>query len=87
MATSTSADRILWLRTRPAVPAELDLPADVAVRVATVALADHPGAVVDRIEVDPTGWCTVHLVTRAGVRVVVHVDRDLTVLGWLALAR
>ncbi|SHN87363.1 hypothetical protein SAMN05660350_04136 [Geodermatophilus obscurus] len=87
MATSTSADRILWLRTRPAVPAEPDLPADVAVQVAAVALADHPGAVVDRIEVDPTGWCTVHLVTRAGVRVVVHVDRDLTVLGWLALAR
>ena len=87
MATRTSAGRILWLRTRPPVDAEPDLPADVAVQVATVALADHPGAVVDRIEIDPTGWCTVHLVTRAGVRVVVHVDRDLTVLGWLALAR
>ncbi len=87
MATSTSAGRILWLRTRPLVAPQPDLPADVAVQVATVALADHPGAVVDRIEVDPTGFCTAHLVTRSGVRVLVHVDRDLTVLGWLALAR
>ena len=87
MATSTSAGRILWLRTRPLAAAEPDLTADVAVQVATVALADHPGAVVDRIEADPTGFCTAHLVTRSGVRVVVHVDRDLTVLGWLALAR
>ena len=87
MAARTSECRILWLRTRPAVPAEPDLPVDVAVQVASVALADHPGAVVDRIEVDPTGWYTAHLVTRSGVRVVVRVDRDLTVQGWLALAR
>jgi hypothetical protein len=64
-----------------------DLPADVAVRVATVALADRPGAVVDRVEVDLTGRYAAHLVTRSGVRVVVRVDRDLRVLGWLALAR
>jgi hypothetical protein len=60
---------------------------EVAVQVATEALADHPGAVVDRVEVDPTGWYTAHLVARSGVRVVVQVDRDLTVMGWLALAR
>ena len=87
MATSTTARRILWLRTRPLVAAEPDLPAAVAVQVASVALADHPGAVVDRVEVDPTGWYTAHLVTRAGVRVVVQVDRALTVMGWVALAR
>ena len=87
MATSTTARRILWLRTRPLVAAEPHLPVDVAIQVASVALTDHPEAVVDRVEVDPTGWCTVHLVTRSGVRVVVHVDRDLRVLGWLALAR
>ena len=87
MAARTSECRILWLRTRPAVPAEPDLPVEVAVRVATVALVEHPGAVVDRVEVDRTGGYTAHLVTRSGVRVVVEVDRDLTVLRWLALAR
>jgi hypothetical protein len=86
MAATTSGCRILWLRTRPAVPAEPDLPVEVAVHVATVALADHPEAVVDRVEVDRTGY-TAHLVTRSGVRVVVEVDRDLTVVRWLALAR
>jgi hypothetical protein len=86
MAATTSGCRILWLRTRPAVPAEPDLPVEVAVQVATVALADHPEAVVDRVEVDRTGY-TAHLVTRSGVRVVVEVDRDLTVVRWLALAR
>ena len=87
MAARTSECRILWLRTRPAVPAEPDLPADVAVRVAAVALADHPGAVVDRVEIDRTGRYTAHLVTRAGVRVVVEVGGDLRVLRRLALAR
>ena len=87
MAASTSGCQVLWLRTRPAVPAEPDLPAEMAVRVATVALAEHPGAVVDRVEVDRTGGYTAHLVARSGVRVVVEVDRDLTVLRWLALAR
>jgi hypothetical protein len=86
MAATTSGCRILWLRTRPAVPAEPDLPVEVAVQVATAALADHPEAVVDRVEVDRTGY-TAHLVTRSGVRVVVEVDRDLTVVRWLALAR
>lgn len=87
MDTSTTAGRILWLRTRPLVPPEPDLSADVAVQVATAALAGHPGAVVDRVEAEPTGGYTAHLVTRSGVRVVVRVDRDLTVRGWLALAR
>ena len=90
MAASTGPCRILWLRTRPAAPAAPaapDLPVDVAVEVATVALADHPDAVVDRVEVDRTGGYSAHLVTRSGVRVVVRVDRDLTVTGWIALAR
>jgi hypothetical protein len=87
MAARTSGCQVLWLRTRPAVPAEPDLPVEVAVRVATVAMAEHPGAVVDRVEVDRTGGYTAHLVARSGVRVVVEVDRDLTVLRWLALAR
>ena len=87
MAASTGPCRILWLRTRPLVRLEPDLSVDVAVQVATVALADHPDAVVDRVEVDRTGGYSAHLVTRSGVRVVVEVDRDLTVLRWLALAR
>ena len=87
MAASTTECRILWLRTRPLVRLEPDLSVDVAVQVATVALADHPDAVVDRVEVDRTGGYSAHLVTRSGVRVVVEVDQDLTVLRWLALAR
>ncbi|RBY80915.1 hypothetical protein DQ238_07700 [Geodermatophilus sp. TF02-6] len=72
------------LRARPLPP---DLDADLAVRVATAALAEHPGAVVDRVEADSADLFAVHLVTCYGDRVVVQVDGDLTVLGWLALAR
>ena len=87
MAASTTPREILWLRTRPLVSPTPDISVDVAVQVATVALADHPGAVVDRVEADPTGWYTAHLVTGFGQQVVVPVDRDLTVTGWVALAR
>ena len=84
--TGRRARRRLRALPLPARPADA-LDADLAVRIATVALVDHPDAVVDRVEVEPSGRYTAHLVTRAGVRVVVRVDRDLTVTGWIALAR
>ncbi|MGY1690098.1 hypothetical protein [Geodermatophilus sp. SYSU D01105] len=68
-------------------PPDVDLPADRAVAVAAAALGEHPGATIDRVEVDGEGLYTAHLVTCSGQRVVVPVDRDLTVLGWVALAR
>ena len=75
-------------RHRRALPPSADvLDADLAVRVAAAALSEHPGATVDRVEVDAEGRYTVHLLTWFGQQVVVPVDRDLTVSGWVALAR
>ena len=89
MGTTTSERRIRR-RSRMRIltpPRETDLSAEVAVRVATAALAEHPGASVDRVEIDADGLYTAHLVTWFGQQVVVPVDRDLTVRGWTALAR
>jgi hypothetical protein len=75
-------------RRRQALPPPADaLDADLAVRVTAAGLSEHPGATVDRVEVDAEGRYTVHLVTWFGQQVVVPVDRDLTVSGWVALAR
>jgi hypothetical protein len=54
---------------------------------AAAALGEHPGAVVDRVEVDAHGLYAVRLLTTWGEQVVVQVDSDLTVLGWLAFPR
>jgi hypothetical protein len=43
--------------------------------------------VVDRVEVDAHGLYAVWLLTTWGEQVVVQVDSDLTVLGWLAFPR
>jgi hypothetical protein len=76
------------MRTRTLTPpAPTDLAADLAVAVAAAALAEHPGAVIDRVEVDDAGSYTAFLVTAYGDDVAVRVDRDLTVLGWLAIPR
>ena len=89
MGTTTMERRILRrARMRVLTPLpETGLSAEVAVRVASAALAEHPGASIDRVEVDEHGDYTAHLVTFFGQRVVVPVDRDLTVRGWTALAR
>ncbi|SDM82576.1 hypothetical protein SAMN05660642_03353 [Geodermatophilus siccatus] len=71
----------------PTPPAADVLDADLEVRVAAAALAEHPGATVGRVEVDGEGRYAAHLVTWFGQQVVVPVDRDLTVMGWAALAR
>ena len=88
MDTPPTRRRAHRLRVLPLVPPSPDtLDADLAVRVAAAALAEHPGATVDRVEVDGEGRHAAHLVTRSGQQVVVPVDRDLTVTGWIALAR
>ena len=71
----------------PTPPAADALDPDVEVRVAAAALGEHPGATVDRVEVDGEGRYAARLVTWFGQQVVVPVDRDLTVMGWTALAR
>ena len=74
-------------RTRTPLPSADALDPDLEVRVATAALGEHPGATVRRVEVDGEGRYAAHLVTWFGQQVVVPVDRDLTVMGWMALAR
>lgn len=86
--TSTGRRVRRRLRALPLTPPPADaLDADLAVRIAAAALAEHPGATVDRVEVDGEGLYAAHLVTWSGQQVVVPVDRDLTVTGWIALAR
>jgi hypothetical protein len=88
--THTSTGRRSGRRTRtslPTPPSADALDADLVVRVAAAALAEHPGAMIDRVEVDGEGRYAAHLVTWFGQQVVVPVDRDLTVMGWMALAR
>jgi hypothetical protein len=89
MGTRTSEGRIRRrMRSRTLIPpADADLPADLAVAVAAAALDEHPGAVIDRVEVDSAGLCTAFLVTAYGEDVVVQVDRDLTIPGRPAFPR
>jgi hypothetical protein len=89
MGTRTSEGRIRRrMRMRTLIPpADTDLPADLAVDVAAAALAEHPGAMIDRVEVDSTGLYTAFLVSPFGEDVVVQVDQDLTILGWVAVPR
>lgn len=82
--TQTLTGRRSRRRRAPSVDA---LDADLAARMAAAALSEHPGATVDRVEGDAEGRYTVHLVTWFGQQLVVPVDRDLTVSGWVALAR
>ena len=72
---------------RAPLPAADALDPDLEVRVAAAALGEHPGATVRRVEVDGEGRYAARLVTWFGQQVVVPVDRDLTVMGWTALAR
>jgi hypothetical protein len=85
--TTTSTERRIRRRMRTHIAHGRRPPADRAVDVAAAALAEHPGAVVDRVEVDAHGLYAVRLLTTWGEEVVVQVDSDLTVLGWLAFPR
>ncbi|MBM7806564.1 hypothetical protein JOD57_002401 [Geodermatophilus bullaregiensis] len=74
--------RHAWVRTvRRPLP---ELTADVAVQVAAAAVAVLPGASVEWLEVDGSGLYEAHLLSAEGQAVVVHLDADLTVVGWLA---
>jgi hypothetical protein len=89
MGTRTSEGRIrrrMRMRTLTP-PAGTDLSPEVAVSVAAAAMAQHPGATIERVEIDSAGRYAAFLVTTYVEEVVVRVDRDLTVLGWLAFPR
>ena len=74
--------RHAWVRSpRRRLP---ELTADVAVRVGAAAMAALPGAVIEWLEVDGSGLFEAHLLSVDGQAVVVHLDADLCVVGWLA---
>ncbi|WP_448621992.1 hypothetical protein [Geodermatophilus sp. URMC 65] len=85
--TQTLTGRRSRGRTPLPTPPAAALDPDLELRVAAAALGEHPGATVNRVEVDGEGRYAVHLVTWFGQQIVVPVDRDLTVMGWMALAR
>jgi hypothetical protein len=47
-------------------------------------MAALPGSVVEWLEADGSGLFEAHLLSDDGQAVVVHLDPDLTVVGWLA---
>jgi hypothetical protein len=60
-----------------------ELTGELAVRVARVALEPHRGSVVQTVEMDDAGRFTARLISPLGERVLVRVDADLTVMGWV----
>ena len=62
-------------------PGEELLTGDTADRVREAALAQYPGATVDRVETDSDGVYEAHLTTADGTPVTVLVDEDFEVTG------
>ncbi|WP_448641691.1 hypothetical protein [Geodermatophilus sp. URMC 63] len=84
-AARTAPERVgrhAWVRTpRRPLPGPT---AEAAVAVGATAVAALPGAVIERLEVDGSGLFEAHLLSADGQVVVVQIDADLTVVGWLA---
>ncbi|MGH8835365.1 MAG: PepSY domain-containing protein [Actinomycetes bacterium] len=62
-------------------PDETLLTGDSANRVRAAALAEYPGATIERVETDSDGVYEAHLVTTGGERVTVEVGEDFAVSG------
>ena len=80
--STETVGRHAWVRT-PRRPLPPELTADVAVEVAAAALAEHPGATIEWLEVDAAGLFAAHLRGEAGETLVVHLDGDLRVVRGL----
>ena len=52
--------------------------------MAAAALAEHPGATIEWLQVDEAGLFAAHLCGADGQTLLVHLDGDLRVVGWLA---
>jgi hypothetical protein len=65
------------------LPAPPELTGELAVRVARAALDAHRGSMVQTVGTDGAGGFTARLISPLGERVVVRLDADLAVLGWL----
>jgi hypothetical protein len=62
-------------------PGETLLTGTTAAKVEAAALAEYPGATVDRVETDSDGVYEGHIITKAGDDVVVQIDETFTVTG------
>lgn len=62
-------------------PDETLLTGETADRVRAAALAEYPGATIERVETDSDGVYEAHLVTTGGERVTVEVGEDFAVTG------
>jgi hypothetical protein len=60
---------------------ETPLTGATAAKVKAAALAKYPGATIERAETDSDGVYEAHIVTRAGDRLVVQVDKSFKVTG------
>jgi hypothetical protein len=67
--------------TQPVRSDEQLLTGDTADKVRDLALAEYPGATVQRVETDSEGVYEAHIVTAAGEQVIVQVGADFTVTG------
>ena len=72
-----------WVRLPRPADRPGPLTGELAVRVARAALDAHPGATIRSVEVDGAGRYTARLTSLLGERVIVTLDADLEVLGWL----
>lgn len=68
-------------QSQPQRPDETLLTGDTADRVRAAALAEYPGATIQRVETDSDGVYEAHLVTTGGERVTVEVGEDFAVTG------
>lgn len=60
---------------------EEPLTGDTATKVRGAALAEYPGATVDRVETDADGVYEAHLLKADGTPVTIEVDKDFKVVG------
>jgi hypothetical protein len=62
-------------------PDEKLLTGDTAAKARAAALAKYPGATIQRVETDSDGVYEAHLVTKAGERVTVEMDKNFAITG------
>ena len=60
---------------------ETPLTGATADKVKAAALAEYPGATIDRLETDSDGVYEAHLTTKTGEDLIVQIDKNFTVTG------
>jgi uncharacterized membrane protein YkoI len=78
---ATTTDTTTSGSTSPNRADETLLTGDIAAKVTAVAIAQYPGATIERVETDSDGVYEAHLTTADGNRVTVEIGSDFTVTG------